>query len=273
MYSVESIIQKNGRINFLHVPAERADAPIVLFLHGFPDSAFGWNMQIEALKGKFQIIVPFLTKTSAHELKEDLKEIVADVRTKGSQKVFIVSHDIGSFLSVDLHQDGSFEIAGMIHINGMGMDQFVSRKFSLTQWLRSSYVFPAQLGLVRALVKKLFPHAFLNFIYDLSRVHPQDDLRRFNDSSVLDNMAIYKDLLRAYFSRLGKRTEKIRIPTLFIWGKNDAFLNLPTLSEVNNHYARATVRILNGGHWVLRSNAPHVNKLIFQTLNTWGSYE
>lgn len=269
MYCVESINRNGNPLNFLHISADSAKAPMVLLLHGFPDSAYGWNLQIDALKGKFQIIVPFLTKTKNTELKQDLKALVEKIRTGADQKIFVVSHDIGSFLSVDLLQEG-LDIAGLIHINGLGMDQFVSRKFSLKQWLRSSYVFPAQIGLVRGLVRKFFPKAFLNFIYDLSRVHPDDDMRRFNDSSVLDHMAIYKDLLRTYISRLGKKKIFIKTPTLFIWGKDDVFLNLPSLAEVNRYYGAATVRILSGGHWVLRSQSPHVNKLIFQTLHSWG---
>jgi epoxide hydrolase 4 len=277
MYCVESIERKGKLAHFLHIEAAQAQSPLVILLHGFPDNAFGWDLQIETLRSTHHIIAPFvrgslndekvdLSEVTLEALKENLSLMIKKVKRPG-QKIYVIDHDLGAFLSTALLEE-EWQIDGVIHINGLGMQQFVSRKLSLSQWQRSSYVLLAQLAWVRALVSKIFPRRFLKLIYNLSKLSADDSLRDHH-SRVLASIGIYRNLLREALGSLGKKVKRIETPTLFIWGKNDAFLNLPTTQEVTRFYEKGTIRILQGGHWVLRSHAQEVNRLILKTLKGW----
>lgn len=279
MYCVNSIFRDGETIHFLDIPALSESAPIVILLHGFPDNAFGWDLQIKSLKGKFHIIAPFLPGTlndnlvcnkriTGEHLKKDLIEIVGLVRKTSLQKIFLISHDLGSFLSVSIAHELGSEINGLIHINGLGLDQFVSRSLSPTQWFRSSYVFIVQNSFVRKLINKVIPNFFLNLVYNLSQIDPKDHIR-LNDGRVLNGIYIYKHLLRNAIGSFGKKIKKISTPSLFIWGKDDVFLNIPTINEVEKFYHFGAVRVLRGGHWVMRSKSDQVNRIIVKTLSAW----
>ena len=279
MYCVDSIQRNGGTTYFLNIP-HLQDAPLLILLHGFPDNAFGWDLQIESLKDSFHIIAPFMPGTlndelltdkriTGPELKEDLKNIITKVRKSNEQKIFFISHDLGSFLSVSLFKEMSSDINGLIHINGLGLEQFVSRKWNFTQWTKSYYVLIAQSFVTRFIVSKVLPDYFLQKIYNLSGILTSDNIRHQNDKRVFNTISIYKHLFKDALKTIGKTNHKINTPTLFVWGKDDAFLNIPTLNEVEKFYSHGTVRILNGGHWVMRSKASHVNKILINTLDKW----
>ncbi len=279
MYCVDSLNRNTRSLYFLTAPSPRQDAPLIVLLHGFPDSAFGWDLQLDALKSNFQVVAPFLPGTlngadattehvSLAECADDVVALVAAVRKEG-QKVYLVSHDIGCFIAVEALRRGLSPLAGLVHLNGMGLDQFAGRIFSLGQWFKSYYVLLAQIPFVRDLVGRRFPQFFLNYIYDRSQVPSADEIRTQTDRRVFSCMTIYRNLLRRAAQLVGKKIQKIELPTLFIWGNNDAFLESPSEDEVRRHYTHATFRTLNQGHWVLRSNPRQVNRLIIGAITSW----
>jgi pimeloyl-ACP methyl ester carboxylesterase len=279
MYCIDFITRNGELIHYLDIPAHETDAPLVILLHGFPDNAFGWDLQIEGLKGKYHLIAPFMPGTlndrivpdkrlALIELKSDIKEIILKVRKTSKQKIFILSHDLGSFLSVALAKEMEGSLSGLIHFNGMGIEQFVDRKWSLTQWLKSYYVILVQSTIVQYFINKVKPQYFLKRVYDLSCLSPHDEIRK-NDRRVINTIALYQHLLKAAFHCLGRSTSKIAIPSLFVWGNKDAFLNIPNMNEVDKFYEKGSVRILDGGHWVMRSKHEQVNRILLKTLSSW----
>lgn len=279
MYCIDSIFRNGEIIHYIDEGSSQQNASLVLLLHGFPDNAFGWNLQISSLKDQFHVIAPFMPGTlngnsvsservNTEELKKDLSLILNKVRVSQSQKVYIIAHDLGGFLAEAFAKDLGQDIKGLIFLNGMGLEQFISRKFQLTQWLKSYYAFIFQLAFVRYLVHKGLPGYFLTMAYDQSLLPSHDELRN-NDNRVLSTITLYKHLFRDSLKVIGKKTQRLSIPALFIWGKDDAFLNIPTLIEVDQFYTAGTVRILDGGHWVMRSLFDQVNRNILKTLNQW----
>jgi pimeloyl-ACP methyl ester carboxylesterase len=285
MFCIDSIYRNNEYIHFLNVESDAENTPIIVFLHGFPDNAFVWDLQLEALKGKYHLIAPFIHGTLEQrkisedrilykELHQDLKDIILKVRKSSEQKVYLVSHDLGSCLSASFLNESDFAIDGLVHINGLGLEQFLSRKYNLRQWIKSYYIILFQSSLIRMFVGKIIPKFFMATAYNLSNVSSNDNIRSGSSSQVFNNLILYKHLLKDAFRTLFKKQKKIQTPTLFIWGKDDLFLNIPTVTEVDKFYKKSTIRLLEGGHWTLRTNFSHVNKILFKTFETWsGSYE
>ncbi len=276
MYCIDSILRNGETIHYIN--CER-DASIVILLHGFPDNGFGWDHQIESLKEDFHVVVPFMPGTlngnivrderlTSHELKLDVLDIISRIRKTNSHKIYILGHDLGCFLGNSLVTELNNEVNGLIHINGLGLEQFVDRKMSFTQWAKSSYVLLFQFSLIRRLVKETFFKFILKKAYTKSIVPEADSILK-NDRRVLSTIAIYKHLFRTAVKLVGKKVTKISIPTLLIWGKDDAFLNIPSVREVERFYDRGSIRILDGGHWLTRSHPVQINRIIRKTLGLW----
>ena len=59
----------------------------------------------------------------------------------------------------------------------------------------------------------------------------------------------------------------IRVPTLVIWGEKDTALLTSNLDGLDQVVPTLTVkRVADGTHWVVRENAPEVNRLIREFL-------
>jgi pimeloyl-ACP methyl ester carboxylesterase len=112
------------------------------------------------------------------------------------------------------------------------------------------------------------PKFFLKIIYNLSHL-PSEDTVRLNDKRVFNSIAIYRHLFLSAVKMLHKKIVKLSTPALFLWGKDDAFLNIPTMNEVEKFYERGEIRILQGGHWVMREKPEHVNRILLKTLMRW----
>lgn len=283
MFCIESLSRKDKNIYWIDIPSSRKDAPIIIFSHGFPDNSFGWEKQINffhrIFNDKYYIIAPFmhgtlnkentkLKRIHTNELLKDIEAILKKIDPSNLNPIYLIGHDLGAFLSVAIHDIMPTRINGIVHLNGMGLQQYTHRKFSIRQWLKSYYVILVQLAPIRFIIKNLFPNQLLNIIYKLGKVKQDDPLFNVN-KDLFNNLTQYKMIFKRVFYYMGMKISKIKAPTLFIWGHNDIFLNNPTLREVEKFYENAEIRIIEGGHWVQSSSSDHVNTLLKNAFSEW----
>lgn len=281
MYSIDSIERNGARVHFINIPATSLDAPILFMGHGFPDNSFGWDKQIEAFRGKFHIIAPFMHGTLNNEevredriqfseLLRDVKAILESVQSSPETKIILLGHDLGCFLNHAVYEIYSARVLGIVNLNGLPLPQYVRRKGSLKQWMKSYYILLAQLPIVRAVVKRYYPNYFLKVVYNLSLLSENDEIRG-NDQRVFASITIYKLLFRKAIALLAQKPRKVRAPSVFIWGNKDAFLNIPTQDEVDQFHHQGVIRVIRGGHWINRSNSDQVNRILAFTFESWYS--
>ena len=89
----------------MHV-AERGEGPLVVLLHGFPESWYSWRHQIEALSGAgFRVVAPDQRGYGATDAPEEvdrytLIDLVGDVigliDAVGGGRAIVVGHDWGA---------------------------------------------------------------------------------------------------------------------------------------------------------------------------------
>lgn len=275
MYCIDTIFRNGEKIYFIN-ECQDDERDLVIMFHGFPDNAYGFDKQIAQLKEKYNVIVPFmhgtLNNTQVKFNRIHPREIILDVQAllkkfnpTESRRVYLIGHDLGCFTAVGTYEAFPFHIKGLVHINGLGLQQFYSRRFNLSQILKSYYVFLVQLGLVRFAVTKLFPQFFLNLIYKLSLIEKEDELYQ-NKDSVFKGIEIYQHLFRRVFNYIGAPRQKVRVPTLFVWGNKDKFLDIPSSNEINQFYEKAQIRVLRGGHWAHHSSGPQFNRILINWL-------
>jgi len=282
MYSVASLDSSHHRNFYLDINSDQKSDSTIILLHGFPDDAFGWDLQIKALKTNYNLIAPFLpgtlngNKVNSKDLELShihtlVKELIVNCQNQ-KQKIYIVAHDLGCFLGSALARDPDLQISGLIIINGLDLFQYIQRKTSPTQWMKSFYILLAQSNFVRHFVSQAAPKCFLKIIFNLGKVPSNDALRKYNQN-LLNPILIYKKLfIEAIRILKNDKHTKIPTPTLFLWGKDDAFLNIPTRSEVNQFFESSKIRLLSGGHWIHKSSSSEVNRIINNTLQEWRGY-
>jgi pimeloyl-ACP methyl ester carboxylesterase len=80
------------------------EGPLVVFLHGFPESSHSWRHQMEALAPRFRVVAPDMRGYGDSDKPEgiaayDTKELIADieglVRAFGEKWAVVVGHDWG----------------------------------------------------------------------------------------------------------------------------------------------------------------------------------
>ncbi|OUR99536.1 hypothetical protein A9Q84_00520 [Halobacteriovorax marinus] len=279
MYCIDSIYREGEYIHFINIPSDNVNAPILFMSHGFPDNAYGWDKQMEEFEGQYHIIAPFMhgtlnnnrvenTRIKAKPLQRDVLAVIEAAQYSPETEIILIGHDLGCFLNNVIYNKLKKRVIGIVNLNGLPLAQYFERKLNITQWVKSYYVFLVQSFLGRYVVKKMMPNVLLNFIYNQSQLDPSDDIRN-NDSRVFRGIYIYQVLFFRIFSYFFKKIVKIKAPTVFIWGNRDKFLNIPNRDEVEKFHTDAVVRVIEGGHWVLRSNSSHVNRILDTTLIRW----
>lgn len=251
------------------------DAPLIVMLHGFPNNYLVFENQIEDFKKDHHILAinmpgcndDFIPTSKDYELNILVSQletlILSKVINKKNQKIILLGHDLGCYVLDLVASRLNKRISLQVYISGMGINQYVARRFSLKQWIKSHYIILLHIpGSIR-LVQNHLTGSIRKIIYGLSGIEKKSSLYNeapngFNAITLYLSLAKYcKKLL------LKKRSnEKSAIPTLFIFGKNEKFLNLTTDKEINNFYLDGKNKIIEGGHWVLKDKYLEVNSAI-----------
>jgi pimeloyl-ACP methyl ester carboxylesterase len=126
-----AIEEVNGRKLFVRRRGGGGDAPLLLFLHGFPSSSYDWRPLFE-LRGAGEATLAFdslgfgLSKKPrdhVYTLAWQADAVEELVRRAGSPPVFIVGHDMGTSVATelmarDLRGELGMKLSGALLFNG-----------------------------------------------------------------------------------------------------------------------------------------------------------
>ena len=92
--------------------AEAGTGPLVVLLHGFPETWYAWRHQIPALCPRYRVVAPDLRgyggtdkPASGYDKKTMADDIVALIEHLGDKKAAIVGHDRGARVATRLVKD------------------------------------------------------------------------------------------------------------------------------------------------------------------------
>ncbi len=96
-------ISHDAVVNQIHLHyLEKGKGPLVVLLHGWPETSYEWRYAIEALSDKYRVIAPDLRglgeserTTSGYDkqtIATDIKELIAYL---GERQAIIIGHDMG----------------------------------------------------------------------------------------------------------------------------------------------------------------------------------
>jgi pimeloyl-ACP methyl ester carboxylesterase len=252
-----------------------ATRPIVLLMHGFPDSAESWDRQIAALTDRYQVVAPYVRGAGPSEKASDLHRyapdsvaldalaILDEVDPTHERRVFLVGHDLGAVHAWHIAGLLQKRAAGLVIINGLTIGQMSRRLTNPRQLAKSWYMLPMQIPVLPELLLGRFADRFLTAAHrkgGLPRAKRPD--HTLLKDAITGPLNQYRAFLRATPKSVKAPRRRLGCPVLVIFGAEDAFLEPPTHAEIARDATNLTVRILPGNHWLHRDEPEKINRLL-----------
>lgn len=261
-----------------HVAQIERDAPLILFLHGFPECWHSWQHQLQAVgEAGYRAWAPDMRGYNLSDKPRGidsyhLNVLAADVQellnAAGVEKAILVGHDWGALVAWRFAMDYPERLHKLVIMNVPHPGQYHKGILNPRQWFKSWYIaffqipwypewflehnarFAAE-SIRRTAVQR---HAFTDADIDIyARAIAQPGAMRAA-------LNYYRAWVRDGFSLPIK---PIDVPTLMIWGEQDVALTKELsygtekwVSDFRIHY------VPDSGHWVQMEAADEVNRVM-----------
>lgn len=259
---------------------ERGEGPLVLCLHGFPDSAYSFEGMIETLaEAGYRVVAPFLRGYYPSGLAPDgdysvpavARDILGLVDLLGGGKASIIGHDWGGFTAYTAANIAPEKIQRIVV---MSVPHLHVTKMSWTQLKKSWYVLFFQLPWLPERVVARDNFAFIDRLYkDWS---PNWDPAHFQLAPVKRALAIagglkaalgyYRAMIRG--SKLEHRAlmeSQTTVPALWVAGTADGSVDIEQFLGIESAFTGPfeLIKVEAAGHFVHREAKQQVeNKII-----------
>jgi pimeloyl-ACP methyl ester carboxylesterase len=255
------IIEANGiKIRI----AEMGKGPLVLFLHGFPESWYSWRHQLPALaKAGYRAVAPDLRgygKSDRPPAVEDYAapKLVGDVagliRALGHESAHVVGHDWGGGLAWGLAGNRPEMVRSLTILNApVGPVSARLRREDPDQRAKSWYMLLFQFpGVAETWLSQEDFRNLREFVFDQApEAFPPEDRAQFiaalrRDGALTAALNWYRaNMPPSSWLRDPPDPPPVPVPTMIIWGEADAYMD-PILLE----RSAATVT----GMWMVRAS-------------------
>jgi pimeloyl-ACP methyl ester carboxylesterase len=270
----------NG-LSFTADEAGEGDA-VALLLHGFPECRFSWRHQLPLLADLgWRAIAPDLRGyggSSRPPRKADyaINHLVEDVaglfEAVGARRRLLIGHDWGAAIAWAFALDKRLPLDGLVIMN-VPHPAVLARvmRASWRQPLRSWYMAFFQLPVLPEAVMtangaRAIANAFTGMAVDKSRFPPEvTDVYRRNAliPGAMTAMINYYRANTGMLGRWGASPPLIGVPTLMIWGEEDAALSIENTQGYGPLVSDFTLHRLPGvSHWVQQEAPERVNAIL-----------
>lgn len=269
---MDTKVEANG-LSF-HV-VDEGTGPVVLFLHGFPDTGRMWRSQIGAVTDKgFRAVAPDLRGRGASDRPTEvgdyqLSSIVADVTgimdALGIDRAHVVGHDWGAAVAWLVASLAPDRVDHLVVISvGFPGATLPDREALQKGWYRLLVLFEQAEDLLRHDDWRL-AREFLKDAREL-----EDYLEVLSEPSALTaGLNWYRANLpvETLIGR-GPGLPAVQSPTLGIFGRDDPYLTERAMLASEEHVKGPWryVRIDDAGHWVPLDAAERLNELLLDFL-------
>lgn len=259
----------------------------ILCLHGFPECWFSWRYQLPALaEAGYHVWAPDLRGYGQSDRPQRLEDyaierLMDDVRAlieaRGARHVVLVGHDWGALIAWYFAMRFPQHLDRLVIMN-VPHPGVMERALRGRQLLRSWYVLFFQLPWLPENLLSMFDYrairqAFVVMAVDKSRF-PEEVLRFYRDEAARPGaltamVNYYRALVRGGGAERQRRLgyPRIDVPTLMIWGEEDAALGKETTYGTEQFVSHLTLHYLRGvSHWVQQEAPETVNRLLLDWL-------
>jgi len=264
----------------------QGEGELVLLLHGFPEFWYSWRHQIPALARHFKVVVPDLRGYNDSDKPAsgyDLDTLSADIRglidRLGYTKAHIVGHDCGGAIAWNLAQKFPEQLNRLAILNAPHPQRFVQEMASnFDQLRRSWHILAFQ---VPGIPEWLIRQNLKDFVENILQGQAVRKGAFSAEETKIYQTALEKPGVLAaamnYYQQMfhpqrlwhwGQKLEPVTVPTLVLWGEEDAFLS-HTLVEGLDRLITAPFKlklIPNCGHWIQQEAPQTVNRELLNFL-------
>jgi epoxide hydrolase 4 len=255
--------------------AEAGEGPLLVLLHGFPESWWSWRQQIMTLADAgHRVIAPDQRGYGDTDRRGpyDLDTLTADtcalIRALGAENADICGHDWGGAVAWHLASTRPAFVRKLAVLGCPHPAQLASALRTSRQQLRRSwYMFLFQLPW---LPERLLPR-FVQGAYQKRTRLKDDDIRPFIEGvskpgAARAMLGWYRAAFRSALLRWFKppKYAPIQAETLLVWGENDFELGYDDLVPgTERHAPRLEVAVVKGaGHFFHEEEPEQVNHLL-----------
>ena len=273
--------------NGIHLNVAEAgpeDGPLVILLHGFPESWYGWRHQIDPLaRAGYRVVAPDQrgyggsdkpAGVASYRLDALVADLVGLVAAYGRDRAAVIGHDWGGIVAwaaIERHPD-RFDRAVILNAPHPAVMRQALRK-DLGQILKSWYVLLFQVPyLPEVLLRRNGFRALERAVTATSRPGAFDHADLELAKAAWGRPGALRSMIHWYRAALWSTSSPlpdppITVPTLIIWGVGDLTLG-PGLAR--SSYAQcqnaALEWIAEATHWVAHEQPEQVNRLILRFL-------
>ena len=262
---------------------------LVVLLHGFPECWYSWRKQLPALGRRFRVVAPDMRgynlsdkpgRVEDYRIGRLVDDVTGLVRHFGAREAAVVGHDWGAavaWAAAQHYPDYVWKLAAL----QVPPPAVWARNVTLRQLLRSWYMFFFQLPAVPewwiergdfAAIEKMFratsrPGTFTDediAVYKAAAREP---------GALTGGVNYYRANLRVLLGRAFRgrdiRThERVRVPTLFVFGERDMAIVPETVAGVADYVDApyTELRLGRANHWVQQEYPAEVNAALLNFL-------
>lgn len=281
-----TFVYANG-IRFHAVVKGDASLPLMLCLHGFPESFYTWRHQLRAFSGTHRVVAvdlrgygetarsePCFAARDDYSMPRLCEDVRALIVALGHSRCTLVAHDWGGVIAWAFAYAHPECLTNLVVMNAPHPKAY-TRTLSCAQFMRSLYVFMFQVpALPEAWIRAVGVEAFIRRIMleGEGRVRRgdtpaalrlgEDDVEAFAWSmsragTLTASLNYYRNLLSATNARFARESglrsgaPKLAVRTLLLWGEHDFALGCESPLVTGDYVQDLEVQIIRGAsHWV-----------------------
>jgi pimeloyl-ACP methyl ester carboxylesterase len=263
---------------------------LVVLLHGFPECWYSWRKQLPVLGRRFRVVAPDMrgynlsdkpARVEDYRMSRLVDDVTGLIRHFGAREAAVVGHDWGAAVAWAVAQHYPDYVSKVASLQ-VPPPAVWARNLTLNQLLRSWYMLLFQLPSVPewwiarddfAALGKTFrstsrPGTFSDAdlaVYKAAAREP---------GALTAAVNYYRANLRSFLGRGSRdkeisRHERVRVPTLFVYGERD-FAILPETVKGVADYVDAPyteLRLARSNHWVQQESPAEVNAALLSFLD------
>ena len=266
-----------GPFSFRAREAGPKDGPLVLFLHGFPQSSAEWKAELTALgEAGYHAVAPDQRGYSPGARPEGVDAYTVDALVAdtlgmadalGAETFHLVGHDWGAIVAWHVaarhpKRLRTLTIVSVPHPNAFA--RALAPESGTDQPERSTYI----AGFKAVGAEAAMGEDFLRMAFDASGLAGHDIEDHVRVLTEPGAMRAALNWYRAY-DFLKQSAATVEVPTLFIWSTGDPALGRDGAEWTAEHVKAAYrfVVIADGPHWLPETHAGEVNRLLLEHLS------
>lgn len=264
---------------------------LVVLLHGFPECWYSWRKQLPILGKRYRVVAPDMrgynlsdkpARVEDYQMSRLVDDVTGLIRHLGAREAAVIGHDWGGAVAWAVAQhypDYVWKLASL----QVPPPAVWARNLTLKQALRSWYMLFFQLPRVPewwmarddfAALAKAFratsrPGTFSDRDIEVYKAAMREP------GALTAAVNYYRANVRSFFARRSgggdgiKERERVRVPTLFVYGERDFAIVPETVAGVADYVDApyTELRLARNNHWVQQESPAEVNAALFSFLD------